>query len=105
MFLADWKTSRSGIYGETALQLEAYSRADAYVDKAGVDQPVADLGITDHVAIWVRSDGYDVYPMTHNDEVFRTFQYVAENARRTGGKERPLDALKGAPLYLPGVAA
>lgn len=105
VFLGDWKTSRSGIYGETALQLEAYSRADAYVDADGFDQSVSDLGITDHVAIWVRSDGYDVFPMSRGDDVFRTFQYVAEVARRTGGKDRPLDALKGAPLYLPGVAA
>lgn len=105
VILADWKTSRSGIYGETALQLAAYGNADFYIDTAGSDQPVAELGITDHWGVWIRSDGYEVYPMKRGPEVFRTFQYVAQVARLTGGKDS-MDALKGAALFVPsGVAA
>lgn len=104
VILLDWKTSGSGIYGETALQLEAYSRTDKYLDTAGKEYDTKALGITDHWAIWVRSDGYDVYPMARGDEVYKTFQYVATVARRTGGSSRPLDALKGEPLFVPGGA-
>lgn len=101
VFLADWKTNRTGIYGETALQLEAYGRADCYQDAAGVDHPMAELGITDHLAIWITADGYTVYPMESGPEVFKTFQYVAEVARRTNGSDRPLDRLKGDAVYAP----
>lgn len=105
VILFDWKTSRSGIYGETALQLAAYANADFYIAD-GADHPMEDLGITDHWAVWIRSDGYSVYPMVRSAEVFRTFQFVATVARRTEGPDRPLDQLKGAELFLPaGVAA
>ena len=102
VILYDWKSSRSGIYGETALQLAAYGNDDCmFQDEHGVDTPVSSLGITDHWAVWIRSDGYDVYPMERGPEVFRTFQYVATVARRTGGEDRPLDRLKGEALFLP----
>lgn len=101
VILADWKTSRSGIYGETALQLAAYANADCYVGPDGLDHPMAELGITDHWGVWIRSDGYEVYPMAREDEVFRTFQFVATVARRTEGNDRPLDALKGESLFRP----
>lgn len=104
--LADWKTSRSGIYGETALQLAAYGNADFYVGADGLDHKMDELGITDHWGVWIRPDGYAVYPMKRDEDVFRTFQYVATVARRTEGASRPLDALKGEELYRPaGVAA
>lgn len=99
--LFDWKTNRSGIFGETALQLSAYGNADYYIDADGNDQPMADLGITDHWAVWIRSDGYSVYPMVATDDVFKTFQYVATVARRTEGPDRPLNLLKGEELFLP----
>ncbi|MEF2979055.1 hypothetical protein [Subtercola sp. YIM 133946] len=102
VILFDWKTNRTGIYGETALQLAGYANADAYVGDDGLDHPMAELGITDHWAVWVRSDGYDVYPMDNSEDTYRTFQYVATVARRTGGKDKPLDRLKGDALYVPG---
>lgn len=109
--LADWKTSRSGIYGETALQLEAYHKADFYVDENGVDQPMESLGITDHWGIWipdVSKSKYQVYPMASGPEVFKTFQVCATNARRTSGPKGSagdLSTLKGEPLTAPRRAA
>lgn len=102
--LFDWKTNRSGIYGETALQLAAYGGAEQYIGDDGQDHPMADLGVTDHWAVWVRSDGYSVYPMDRSEQTFRTFQYVATVARRTGAKDA-MDALKGAEIFAPGRAA
>jgi hypothetical protein len=101
VILADWKTSRSGIYGEAALQLSAYANADFYVDEAGVDQPVESLGITDHWGIWIRPDGYDVLPLDASEETFKFFQYISVVARRSKG----LLDLRGKPLQRPNGAA
>lgn len=94
VILADWKTSRSGIYGEAALQLSAYANSDFYVDADGVDQPTKDLGITDHWGIWIRPDGYDVIPLDNSEDTFKTFKYVATVARRA----KSVPDLRGEPL-------
>lgn len=89
-FIADWKTTRSGIYGETALQLAAYRYADFYMED-GEEKPMADLGITDAVAIWIRADGYTVYDMDAGPDSFNLFKYVSTVARGT----KNLNDLKG----------
>lgn len=81
-FIADWKTNRSGIYGETALQLAAYRYAEFYLDSEK-EVPMTDLGITDAVAIWIRADGYTVYDMDTDPHVFTLFKYVSAVARGT----------------------
>lgn len=79
--LMDYKTSRSGIFGETALQLAAYAHAEVYLD--GEDEkPVSDLGITTAHAVWIRADGYTVYPVDISEQTFRTFCHVAYVARQ-----------------------
>lgn len=80
--IMDWKTTRSGIYGETALQLAAYAHAEVYLDAAGVERPVSDLGIQTGYGIWLRADGYDVYPLDISDDTFKFFTHVAYVARR-----------------------
>lgn len=78
LLLLDLKTSRSGIFGETALQLAAYRYADKWVvDGAEVD-PVP----VEHCAgIHVRGDGYDLLPVEAGDAEFKDFLYVARVAR------------------------
>lgn len=100
-FLADWKTSKD-IYGEVAFQLEAYGRADFYLDADGAERSMPDLGITDHVAIHVRADGYTVYPMERGPEVWRIARTIFENARNTRDSDR-IRSLRGDAMYLPGV--
>lgn len=82
--LADYKTSRSGIWGETALQLGAYANADVYLDADGNEQLVADLGIDTGMAVWIRADGYDVYEVDLA-QGFKIFQHVAWVARQAKG--------------------
>lgn len=82
--LADYKTSRSGIWGETSLQLGAYANADVYLDAEGNEQDMAGLGITDGMAVWIRSDGYDVYSVDL-DEGFKIFTHVMWVARQAKG--------------------
>lgn len=98
--ICDIKTSRSGIFGETALQVSAYAHSQVYVD-GDQEKPTADLGITGGYAIWVRADGYDVHPVEIGDEPFQTFLYVATCARRA----RRLSELVHPAVSAPGVAA
>ena len=78
MILADIKTTRSGIYGETALQLAAYRYAEVYL-KDGGEHDMPDVDET--WAIWVRGDGYSVIPLNTSQSVFDDFRRVAATAR------------------------
>lgn len=77
--LIDLKTTRSGIYGETALQLAAYRYAEVYLDKAGVEQPM--IPVDGCAAVWVRADGYDLIPVVADEAVFTEFRYAGRVAR------------------------
>jgi hypothetical protein len=99
--LMDYKTSRSGIFGETALQLGAYANADAYLDADGKEFPMADLGIDCGMAVWIRADGYDVYEVDL-EQGFKIFQHVAWVARQAKGMK---DALISQALLVPGVVS
>lgn len=77
VFLIDWKTNRRGIYPEVALQLSAYANADAYVGDDGYDYSMADLGITDHLALRLTTDGYEVQPTDSSPSTFELFKIVA----------------------------
>lgn len=75
--LIDLKTARSGIYGEVALQLAAYRYAETMlVDDAGTEEPMVEV---DHcAALWVRADGYDLYPVDAGEGAHRIFLYCAQ---------------------------
>ena len=87
VILADWKTNRTGIYPETALQLTAYAKATHYLDASGVEQSMADLGITDIWGIWIRSDGYEVYPMEFSERTWQAFGNVVAVARGAANRD------------------
>ena len=101
--LMDYKTSRSGIYGEVALQLSAYAHAEAYVDEHQDEQPMADVGhnLERAYAVWIRADGYDLYPLDIGPDTFKAFLHVATVARRA----RTLRSLVGEALQPEGVPA
>jgi hypothetical protein len=67
--LCDWKTNRGKIYGETALQLTGYERADTYMDSEGNEQPM--LLVDGCAAIHITADGFDLVPVTVSDETLR----------------------------------
>jgi hypothetical protein len=96
-WLIDWKTSKSGVYAEAALQLSAYAHADVYIDDDGDEHPVKDLGIERGAVVHLRADGYDVYPMNIGDrpfEVFRVAAYMAGWLHYTKGEGTRLDTFK-----------
>lgn len=92
--LLDIKTSRSGIFPDVALQLQAYRNVETLVADDGTE---TDMPEVDWVgAIHVRADGYDVIPFDTSgddtDPAFRAFLYakqIAEwNDKDTGAGAR-----------------
>jgi hypothetical protein len=84
--LIDAKTNRSGIFGETALQLAGYRFAefmqpDPDDPETAFDMPpVAWTG-----AVWIRPDGYSLIPVTAGEEQHRAFLYTQQVGIFDGG--------------------
>lgn len=78
-WLLDLKTTRSGVYGETALQLAAYRWAEFYVEPDGREDLMPEVDRCG--VVWVRADGYDLVPVTVEPWVFTEFRYAARTAR------------------------
>ncbi|WP_427017822.1 hypothetical protein ACQCSX_04205 [Pseudarthrobacter sp. P1] len=112
----DLKTSK-GVYGETALQLAAYSKAEFYLDEDGQEQPMPKVIKTfvAHVTPMDRDDaharygdrplGTSLYPMATSpaeiDEHFGWFLAAAFTAKAKKLRE----ALALEPLALPAAVA
>jgi hypothetical protein len=78
LVLADLKTTRSGIFGETALQLAGYRYADKWaVDGVEFDPPQVDYC----VGIHVRGDGYQLLPVEVSEMEFKDFLYAQRIAQ------------------------
>lgn len=76
--LCDLKTNRSGIFGETALQLAGYRYADTYVDESGAEVPMVE--VDGCAAIHVRADGADLIPVTAEERQLRQLRYAQQIA-------------------------
>lgn len=77
--LIDAKTNRSGIFGETALQLAGYRFADfMQSDPRDPDTAFPMPEVTWTGALWVRPDGYSLVPVTAGEDEHRSFLYVKE---------------------------
>lgn len=108
----DLKTSK-GVYGETALQLAAYARAEFYIDDLGVEQPMPEVHATyvAHVTPMDRAGAHErygdrplgtsLYVMAENpaqiDEHFGWFLAAAYTAKSKKNRE----LLAREPLTLP----
>lgn len=76
--LGDYKTSASGPWGSVAFQLSAYRYADFMLSGDG-GKDSAELAVPEVDecwAIWIRADGYDVYPMDTSPEILRQLLYI-----------------------------
>lgn len=85
-WLLDWKTSASGIYSESALQLAAYRHAEFYLDAQGNEQPLPPIDFAG--CVWLRADGYDLKPVDAGDDTFLIFRYAQQVARRFAREPR-----------------
>lgn len=82
--LFDWKTSKSGIFGDVALQLVAYRHSEwLIVPDSGEVILMPEVDFT--AGIHLRKDGYSFVPLETGDDVYRDFLYVKEVARVVSG--------------------
>lgn len=79
--LVDLKTNRSGIFGETALQLAGYRYADTYVDEDGNEQPM--LEVDGCAAVHITADGAYLIPVIAGEEQLRQLRYAKQVAEFT----------------------
>ena len=82
--LFDWKTSKSGIFGDVALQLAPYRHSEFLIDPETGDE--LEMPRVDFTAgIHLRPNGYTLVPLVTDDDVYRDFLYVREVARVVNG--------------------
>jgi hypothetical protein len=92
--LFDIKTSRSGVFGETGLQLAGYRYSDCYMDgDEELELPEVDWTGVVHV----RSDGYSLVPVEAGMEQLRALRYVQQVGQFVGDSRQ----LVGEPLVPP----
>lgn len=78
--LVDWKTSKSGIFGDVALQLAAYRHSEFLIDAYEQVIPMPDVDFA--AGIHLRPDGgYSLVPLTTDEAVYRGFLYVKQVAQ------------------------
>jgi hypothetical protein len=80
-WLLDIKTNRSGIFGETALQLAAYRYAAVWVDDDGAEFEMPEVELTG--GVHVRADGYSLVPVETGPFQHRQFLYAMQMAQFT----------------------
>jgi hypothetical protein len=94
--LVDLKTNRSGIFGETAIQLAGYRYADIYLDAEGNEQPM--IPVDGCTAVHIRAEGFDLVPVVAGPVQHRVLLYAQQIKQFDEGSRD----LVGAPLAPPG---
>jgi hypothetical protein len=97
--LFDWKSGRTGIFGDVSLQLAPYRFAEFMILPDG---SVIEMPDVDFVAgVWLTPRGYEVRPLVCDREQYRDFLYVKEVARI----QTSLRDLVGEPIVPPTASA
>ena len=94
----DLKTSR-GIYGETALQTGAYSKAEFYVDEHSNEQPMPEVHAT-YVA-HVTAEGTRLYELGADKAAIERHYQLFLTAAFTHKTTKEREAIIGEPLTIP----
>lgn len=75
-WLIEWKTNRTGPFPDVALQLAGYRFAERMLD--GDDNDIVMPKIDRCGVVWITADSYQFYPVTADEDVWRTFLYAKE---------------------------
>ena len=94
--LWDWKTNASGPWGSVAFQFAGYRYSDFMLSgdggKDSEELPVPE--VNECWCVWLRADGYDVYPMHVDELVYRQLLYIDQcRMADEACREYKLDAL------------
>jgi len=85
--LIDYKTSKSGVFPETALQLAAYRWSETFIGLPdGDDEPLPP--VDGGAVVLLRPNGYQFVPVRCDRQVFDVFLYLREVFRWTQETER-----------------
>lgn len=96
--LIDAKTNRSGIFGETALQLAGYRFAEfMQPDPKDPDTAFPMPEVTWTGALWIRPNGYSLIPVVADEQQHRAFLYV----QQVGQWDKTSRDLVGSPIEPP----
>lgn len=99
VWLFDWKTGRSGVWPEVALQLAAYAHAESMlVDDIERPFPTVERA----AAVYLTADHYEVIPVEVDEPVFRVFLHCMGVAE---WRSLPRGDVIGDPLPAPYAAA
>lgn len=82
--LIDIKTSRSGIFGDVAVQLAPYRHSEFLIttDPETGDETVIDMPAVEWTgAVHVTADGYELRPVLAGPDQYRAFLYIQQVAR------------------------
>ncbi|MFE7874449.1 hypothetical protein ACFUYE_29385 [Micromonospora humida] len=80
--LIDAKTNRSGIFGETALQLSGYRFCDFMQPDPGDPDSAFEMPPVHFTgAVWIRPDGYSLVPVVAEEEQHRALLYAQQVGR------------------------
>lgn len=94
--LGDYKTNASGPWGSVAFQMAGYYFADFMLSGDGGrdSEEVAIPECDEFWCVWLRADGYEVYPMHVTPEVHRQLLYIDQcRMADTDCRDYKLDAL------------
>jgi len=104
-WLLDYKTGKTGVYPEMAMQQAAYRHATHY---QGVDTTTGELVDLPMVpvdragVVWVRPDFYELRPVRADDAMYQVFLAMLPVSRWT---EWPREETVGEPITVPAVAS
>ncbi len=93
--LFDWKTSKSGIFGDVAMQLSPYRFSEFLIQEDGEVIAMPDVDFC--AGIHLTATGYSFVPLLCGEDQYRDFLYVKEVARIQEG----LRDLVGEPITPP----
>lgn len=97
IWMLDAKTARA-VYGDNALQVDAYRNAEFYVED---DDPDTHLPLPEGIerlgVLHIRADGTDLIPLESNGDPFRDFLHAAWTAKRKAQR----DGYVGDPIPAP----
>jgi hypothetical protein len=99
VWLFDWKTGRSGVWPDVALQLAAYAHAESML-VGDVERPFPNVERA--AAVYLTGDHYDVIPAQIDEPVFRAFLHCMGIAE---WRSLPRGEVIGDPLPAPFEAA
>lgn len=95
VWLLDYKTGATGIWPETALQLNAYAKA-THIQIAGEDRPMIEVERLG--AVWLRPDSWQLHPLRFDPALYAVFGHAMRVAAWTSEAK---DANVLAPLPIP----